>query len=139
MMEELYRDEILDHYNNPRNFGNLPHADVSFHDYNQVCGDDVNFQLIFEKGKVKKAMFRGKGCAISQAAASMLTELVEGKSIQQIKKLGNDDLLGIMKIKPGPVRMKCALLPLKALQKGMIIYDGEKNGKAIDKKPARRN
>ncbi len=124
-MEDLYREEIMEHYSSPRNFGKMINADASYHDYNPVCGDDVEMQLKIEKGKVKGAMFNGKGCAISRAAASMLTEEIKGKSLQQIKKMTNENMLHLLKINPGPVRIKCALLGLKALQKGLMIYEAK--------------
>src|SRR3989338_7232950 len=121
-VEELYREEIMDHYQNPRNFGHMDGADVSYHDYNPVCGDDVTMQLKMENGTVKEAMFTGKGCAISQAAASMLTEQIHGKSVKAVVAMTQNDMLEIIKINPGPVRIKCALLALRAIQKGIIQY-----------------
>lgn len=122
-IEELYREEIMDHYNNPRNFGKMKDADVNYSDYNPVCGDEIEMQLKMENGTVKEAMFNGRGCAISQAAASMLTEEVKEKSMQELKQIKNEEVLQMLKINPGPVRIKCALLALKALQKGLLIYE----------------
>ncbi len=133
MIEELYREELMDHYNNPRNFGRLADANAKYHDHNPVCGDEVEMQLKIENGMVAEAMFQGKGCAISQAAASMLTEEIRGKSLQQLKQTRNEDVLQMLKINPGPVRIKCALLALKALQKGLLLYEASllrANGKA---------
>ncbi len=123
MIEELYREELMDHYTNPRNYGRLADANVRYHDNNPVCGDEVEMQLKIENGKVMEAMFQGKGCAISQAAASMLTETADGKSAEQLLHMKNEEMLGLLKINPGPVRIKCALLALKALQKGLLIYE----------------
>ncbi len=123
-IEELYREELMDHYQNPRNFGNLERAQVQYHDYNPVCGDEVTIQLKIEKGRIERAMFNGKGCAISQAAASMLTEGLQGKNLAEAKAIKNDDVLKMLKINPGPVRIKCSLLALKALQKGLLVYEG---------------
>ncbi len=122
-VEELYREEIMDHYQNPRNYGELAGAEVSFHDYNPVCGDEVTIQAKLVNGKVKEAKFTGRGCAISQAAASMLTEDAEGKSPNQLLHMRNEEMLELLKINPGPVRIKCALLALRALQKGLITYE----------------
>ena len=121
-IEELYREELMDHYNNPRNFGILNYANVRYHDYNPVCGDEVEMQLKIDSGNIREAMFTGKGCAISQAAASMLTEEIKGKGLEQLDQMRNEDMLQLLKINPGPVRIKCALLGLKALQKGLLIY-----------------
>ena len=121
-IEELYREELMDHYNNPRNFGRLNNANVRYRDYNPVCGDEVEMQLKIDNGNIREAMFTGKGCAISQAAASMLTEEIKGKSLEQLEQMKNEDVLQLLKINPGPVRIKCALLALKALQKGLLLY-----------------
>ncbi|MBI2143255.1 SUF system NifU family Fe-S cluster assembly protein [Candidatus Woesearchaeota archaeon] len=125
-IEDLYREEIIDHYRNPRNFGEMMDADVSYRDHNPVCGDEITMQLRMENGTVKEAMFTGKGCAISQAAASMLTEEARGKSSKAVVAMTKDDMLKIVRINPGPVRIKCAMLALRALQKGIIQYEAEK-------------
>ena len=125
-IEDLYREEIMDHYQNPRNFGKMEDADASYHDYNPVCGDEVEMQAKMESGTVKEAMFTGKGCAISQAAASMLTEEITGKNIKAVIAMTKDDMLKIVRINPGPVRIKCAMLALRALQKGIIQYEANK-------------
>ena len=128
-VEELYREEIMDHYQNPRNFGHMGDANVSYHDYNPVCGDEVTMQLKMENGTVKEAMFTGKGCAISQAAASMLTEEIAGKSVKDVVVMKSDEVLKLIKINPGPVRIKCALLALRAVQKGIVQYEAAKMAK----------
>ena len=125
-VEELYREELMDHYQNPRNYGELPGAEVKYHDYNPVCGDDVTMQAKLDNGKIKEARFTGRGCAISQAAASMLTENAEGKNPKQLLQMKNEEMLELLKINPGPVRIKCALLALRALQKGLIEYEARK-------------
>ncbi|MBI2549715.1 SUF system NifU family Fe-S cluster assembly protein [Candidatus Woesearchaeota archaeon] len=129
-MEELYREEIMDHYQNPRNFGRIENADVSYHDYNPVCGDEITIQLKMENGTVKEAMFTGKGCAISQAAASMLTGEIGGKSAKDIVAMKQDEMLKIIRINPGPVRIKCAMLALRAVQKGIVQHESSKYGVA---------
>src|SRR3989338_6020016 len=100
-VEELYREEIMDHYQNPRNFGKMADADATYHDYNPVCGDEVEIQLKIENRTVKEAMFTGKGCAISQAAASMLTEEIHGKSAKAVVAMTQNDMLETIKINPG--------------------------------------
>ena|SRR3989338_3528640 len=125
-VEELYREEIMDHYQNPRNFGKMADADATYHDYNPVCGDEVEIQLKIENSTVKEAMFTGKGCAISQAAASMLTEEIRGKSYHAVVAMTKDDMLKIARINPDPVRIKCAMLALRATQKGIVGFEARK-------------
>ncbi len=125
-IEELYREEIMEHYRNPRNFGKMADADATYNDYNPVCGDEITMQLRMENGTVKEAMFTGKGCAISQAAASMLTEEVKGKATKAAVAMTKDDMLKIVRINPGPVRIKCAMLALRAMQKGIVQYEAAK-------------
>ena len=125
-IEELYREEIMDHSQNPRNYGELAGAQASYRDYNPVCGDEVTMQLKIENGKIKEAKFTGRGCAISQAAASMLTENALGKKTEQLLQMKGDEMLKLLKINPGPVRIKCALLALRATQKGIIEYETRK-------------
>ena len=125
-VEELYREEIMDHYQNPRNFGKMADADATYHDYNPVCGDEVEIQLKIENSTVKEAMFTGKGCAISQAAASMLTEEIRGKSYHAVVAMTKDDMLKIARINPDPVRIKWAMLALRATQKGIVGFEARK-------------
>ena len=123
MSDDIYREIILDHYRNPRNKGKLPHADVSTHDSNPLCGDEIDMHLKVEQGRITDIKFEGRGCAISQASASMLTEMVLDKPLTTVKDLAKDDILeniGLMNL--GPARIKCALLSLKVLKMGMINY-----------------
>lgn len=123
MSDDIYREIILDHYRNPRNKGKLPHADVSTHDSNPLCGDEIDIHLKVEQGKIKDIKFEGRGCAISQASASMLTEMVLDKPLTAVKDLAKDDILeNIGLVNLGPARIKCALLSLKVLKMGMINY-----------------
>lgn len=115
---DLYRDEILDHYKNPHNFGPLSGATVSDEEYNPLCGDRVVLQLKVERGKLKEAMFKGEGCAISTAASSMLTDYIKGKSLEELKKLDGAKVLSILNLSDiSPARLKCALLGFEALKK----------------------
>jgi nitrogen fixation protein NifU and related proteins len=128
MSDDIYREIILDHYRNPRNKGRLEHADVSTHDSNPLCGDEIDLHLKVEEGKIKDIKFEGRGCAISQASASMLTEMVLDKPLTAVKDLAKDDILeniGLMNL--GPARIKCALLSLKVLKMGMINYYTDKD------------
>ena len=108
--------------------GKLPQADVSTHDSNPLCGDEIDIHLKVEQGKIKDIKFEGRGCAISQASASMLTEMVMDKPLTAVKDLAKDDILeniGLMNL--GPARIKCALLSLKVLKMGMINYYTDKD------------
>jgi len=128
MSEDIYREIILDHYRNPRNKGKLPNADVSIHDSNPLCGDEIDIHLKVEEEKVKEIKFEGRGCAISQASASMLTEMIVGKSLSTVKDLKKQDILeniGLTNL--GPARIKCALLSLKVLKLSMVKYYAEKD------------
>ncbi len=116
----MYREVILDHYKNPRNKGTLDPADFSFEDDNPLCGDRIRIDVrVGEDNKVKEVAFSGQGCAISQASASMLTEHIIGKSLDEVKQLSKDDILELLGIELGPVRLKCALLSLKVLKAGV--------------------
>ena len=128
MSDDIYREIILDHYRNPRNKGKLPEADVSTHDSNPLCGDEIDIHPKVQEGKIKDIKFEGRGCAISQASASMLTEMVLDKPLNAVKDLAKDDILeniGLMNL--GPARIKCALLSLKVLKMGMINYYADKD------------
>ena len=117
-MSDIYSENILDHYNKPRNFGKLLHPTSTARDSNPLCGDDLEMQLLVDKnGKVVDVRFNGEGCAISVASASMLTEAVKGKDVKFVKGLDSKRLLGMLGISLGPVRLKCALLPLNALKR----------------------
>lgn len=128
MSEDIYREIILDHYRNPRNKGRISNADVSFHDSNPLCGDEIDIHLKVEDNIVKDIKFEGRGCAISQASASMLTEMVMNKPLTSVKELGKDDILeNIGLVNLGPARIKCALLSLKVLKMSMVEYYASKD------------
>lgn len=118
-MEDLYRENILDHYQNPRNRGTLEKPDITYQDSNPLCGDEIRIDLGLEDGVVREVRFSGKGCAISQASASMLTEVVKGKTVEEVKSLSKQELLDEVGIPLGPARIKCALLPYKVLKAGV--------------------
>jgi nitrogen fixation protein NifU and related proteins len=128
LSEDIYREIILDHYRNPRNKGRISDADVSFHDSNPLCGDEIDIHLKVEGNIVKDIKFEGRGCAISQASASMLTEMVMNKPLTSVKELGKDDILeNIGLVNLGPARIKCALLSLKVLKMSMVEYYASKD------------
>lgn len=119
-MDDFYRDYILDHYRNPRNFGHLDRVDVQAEDLNPLCGDEIRMELALDDGTVKDVRFSGKGCAISQAAASMLTERVKGMRLDDVAKLSKDAVLEDVGIGISPTRMKCAMLGLRVLKSAAI-------------------
>jgi nitrogen fixation NifU-like protein len=128
---DIYREIILDYYRNPRNFGKIDGADVSIRDSNPLCGDEIEIQMKFDGQKVKEIKFTGKGCAISQASASMLTEMVMGKHLDEVRNIGKQDILESLGLPNlGPARIKCALLSLKTLKLGVYSYLAEKVGAA---------
>jgi len=119
-MDDLYREVILDRYKNPQKRGLLDPHDYSYEDDNPLCGDRIRIDVrVNPQGVVSEAAFSGTGCAISQASADLLTESILGKSLDEIKKLGKDDILSMLGIELGPVRLKCALLSLKVLKAGV--------------------
>ena len=132
-MSSIYSEIILDYYRYPRNKGTLPNAQVHARDSNPLCGDVVEMQLELDSGnKVKDVRFNGQGCAISQASASMLTELVKGKSIDEVRKISKEDILSLIGGQLTAVRLKCALLSLKVLKTGVYNYIGSSNASKDD-------
>ena len=125
MSSDIYKDIILDYYRHPRNFGDLPDPDVRAKDSNPLCGDVIEMQLKIKDGRIDDLRFKGRGCAISQASASMLTELVKGKTLEEVKLLVKDDVLDMLGIDPGPTRIKCALLGLKVVKLAAYGYLGQ--------------
>jgi len=124
---DIYREIILDYYRNPRNFGKIQNPDIAQKDSNPLCGDELEMHINIKDNKVADVKFTGKGCAISQASASMLTELIMGKDFEYVKKLTKEDIfdnLGLHDL--GPARIKCALLSLKVLKYGLYSYLSEK-------------
>lgn len=122
-MDDFYRENILDHYRNPRNFGFLNKYDATWQESNLFCGDKIGMQV---KLKIKdriidKISFYGEGCAISQAAASMLTEKVKGKSLREAGLLRVKDITNLLGVQLSPLRLKCALLPWEVLQKTLTL------------------
>jgi nitrogen fixation NifU-like protein len=118
-MDDLYREMILDHYRDPRNKGRLDPADISYEDDNPLCGDQIHLYLRLDgDNRVAEVAWEGDGCAISMASASMLSEEIKGKTLEELRHLGKDQILEMLGIELGPVRLKCALLSLKVLKAG---------------------
>jgi nitrogen fixation NifU-like protein len=119
-MDDLYREIIVERYKSPQFRGELDPHDITFEDENPLCGDQIRVDLrVDQEGRVTEAAFSGHGCAISQASADLLMESIVGKSIDDVKHLTKEDLLDLLGIQLGPVRLKCALLPLKVLKAGV--------------------
>ncbi|MBU6423546.1 MAG: SUF system NifU family Fe-S cluster assembly protein [Chloroflexota bacterium] len=135
-MDDLYRENILDHYKNPRNYGELEGATHHYHDTNPLCGDEITmFLLVGEDGRIDDVHFTGRGCAISQASASLLTERVKGKTLDEVKAVDKDTVLEDLGITLSPARVKCALLSLKTLKAaawGLTGWPGEEAKQAAE-------
>lgn len=132
-MDDLYRDEILEHYRQPHNFGTLDDPDASYEGNNPLCGDRITMMVSIDgAGNVHDVAFSGRGCAISQASASLLTDEIRGRSIGEVKAMRNQDILDLLGIEISPARLKCALLSLDTLQHAL-------QGRAddVDKPPVR--
>ncbi|HUA08060.1 MAG TPA: SUF system NifU family Fe-S cluster assembly protein [Candidatus Acidoferrales bacterium] len=119
-MDDFYRDFILDHYRNPRNFGHLEHPSASAEDLNPLCGDTIRMELEIHDGVVRDVRFSGRGCAISQASASILTEELKGMRLEDVAKLSKDIVLENVGIGISPTRMKCATLGLRVAKSAAI-------------------
>lgn len=123
-MDDLYRENIIDHHKHPRMRGELQEHDFAFEDENPLCGDRIRIELrVDENALVTDAVFSGAGCAISQAATDMLLETVVGKPLEDVRAMSKEDVMSLLGIELGAVRMKCALLPLKVLK--AAVYEVE--------------
>ena len=119
-MDDFYRENILDHYRNPRNKGHLENPTHTHEEHNPLCGDVLHMELrVNSEDVIEEIRFDGEGCAISQASASMLTEMIQGKTLEEAKQVSKEDILEALGIDIGPVRLKCALLSLKVLKAGV--------------------
>ena len=126
-MDDFYREEILEHYTHPHHYGRLDEPDISHEESNPLCGDRVRFEIkLDDEGEtVEDVRFSGVGCAISKASASMLSDLIVGKTLEEIRDLTKEDVLEELGIDLGPVRLKCALLPLKVVKAGVYGLGGQ--------------
>ena len=129
--DDLYREAILEHYKHPQHQGTIEHPDFTFEDANPLCGDNIRMDVRVADGRIVDARFSGRGCAISQAAADMLCDRVVGMPLEEAKKLTRGDMLEMLGIELGPVRLKCGMLALKTLKAGvygMAQWPGEEEG-----------
>ncbi len=120
-MSDIYREKVLDHYKHPRNYGKIKNPDFSHEEQNIFCGDSVEIYGLLDKDIIPHIKFTGRGCVISQAAASLLLETLQGKSIKEIERLTIKDVVQLLGVSLSSTRMKCAELPLLALKKGLGI------------------
>jgi nitrogen fixation NifU-like protein len=122
-MEDMYREHILDHYGHPRNEGTLEDADISCELDNPVCGDVVRLDVKLSDGRVSEARFSGCGCVISIASASMFTEEILGKTVEELRALQDEDVFSMLGITLPLARANCGLLPLRVLRKGLACLE----------------
>jgi nitrogen fixation NifU-like protein len=126
MGSDMYRQQILDHYRNPRNYGELEDPTFSHVGENTSCGDEIEvFVALDEEDRVEAVTFTGDGCAISQAAASLLSEEVRGMTVEELYELDRDDVLELLGVEVTPMRIKCAVLAEKVIQDGAKLHEGE--------------
>ena len=124
---DMYRQQILDHYKNPRNYGEMQDPDFSHVGENPSCGDtiQVDVKLADDDETIKEVSFTGDGCAISQASASLLTKKLPGKSVEELQEMDTDDIVDMLGVEISPMRIKCAVLARQVAQDGAKLYRGE--------------
>jgi nitrogen fixation protein NifU and related proteins len=123
-MDDFYRENILDHYRNPRNHGHLESPTTTAEGVNPLCGDELSVELLVKDGVVTDVRYNGRGCAISQAAASMISDAVKGRPVQEVERIGREDVLDELGIPLTPIRLKCALLSVGVLKVALAHLDG---------------
>ena len=116
---DMYKEHIIELCKHPLNYGNLEGATNEHRSFNPLCGDDITIQFVIKDGRITDVKFKGNGCAISMASASLLTDSVKGKTVEEVKKMKKEDLLELLQIPIGPVRLKCALISLEAAQEAI--------------------
>ena len=132
MGSDMYRQQILDHYKNPRNHGELADPTFSHRGHNPSCGDELEFDVRLgeDEETIEAVAFEGEGCAISQASASMLSERLPGMTLEEVEAMDRDDVLEMLGVDISPMRIKCAVLAEKVVQDGAAIYEGEREDEA---------
>ena len=131
--EQMYRENILDHYKRPRNRGKIEKPDSEGFDSNPLCGDEIGMQIAVKGGKIHGIRFSGSACAICTASASMLTEEAMGKKVEDARRISKGQVLSLLGIDPGPTRLKCALLPLKVMKLAVYKYLGKRMSEEDEK------
>jgi len=126
-MPALYSDILLDHFRHPRNYGSLTAPDISNEQFNPLCGDRIRLELKLDQSIVSEARFKGDACAISTAAASLLTEVILGKDIAELAGIPDARLISALESDIQPARLQCALLPLQALREGLKNYQPQRH------------
>ena len=126
-MPALYSDILLDHFRHPRNYGSLTAPEISNEQFNPLCGDRIRLELKLDQSIVSEARFKGDACAISTAAASLLTELILGKDIAELASISDARLISSLESDIQPARLQCALLPLQALREGLKNYQPQRH------------
>ena len=121
-MAALYSDILLDHFRHPRNYGDLTAPDISYENFNPLCGDRIRIEVKLNNNVVQEARFKGDGCAISTAAASLLTELIVGAEIEEVRSISDDQVIAALESEIQPARIQCALLALEGLRAGLKKY-----------------
>ena len=132
LMDDLSRDYILEHYRRPHNFGTLDEPTASYEGSNPLCGDRITMMLGVRDGVVADVAFTGRGCAISQASASLLTDEIKGKPVADVARMTSEDVLDLLGIEISPARIKCALLSLDTLEHALADGSGERTEKAAE-------
>jgi nitrogen fixation NifU-like protein len=127
-MDSLYKEIVLDHYKNPHNFGELNPADYTAEDSNPLCGDQIRIDMRVDDGIVTDIKFSGRGCAVSMASTSILTDLVMGQPLDEVRAITKDDLLEEIGIPVSPARMKCATLGLNVLKVSLALKEAHSHG-----------
>jgi|SRR5271157_5849319 len=120
---DIYAEELIHNYEHPSNKRPMDDATISAGDENTSCGDDITVHLKIAKGRVTDISFEGSGCVISMGTASMLTEHLKGRSLREVEKMTREDLLKIIGIQPGPARMRCATLSLRAVKRAVLMHE----------------
>lgn len=130
---DMYAEIILEHYKHPHNHGSLPEKNIEHRESNPLCGDVVTMYMLVENSKISDVKFVGRGCAISQAATSLLTDEIKGKTLDEIRQLDKDFVLDLLGVEISPARMKCAMLGLKATKLTIYAYLLKQNKKVSEK------
>ncbi len=130
---DMYAETILEHYKHPHNYGEMKEKSIEHKEYNPLCGDSITIRLAIENDKIKDVKFVGRGCAISQAATSLLTDEIKGKTLDEIKHIDREEVLDLLGVEISPARIKCALLGIKTLKLSIYEYLIKKGEKIAEK------